>query len=62
MRLKIKTFVELLKNVKPPLVKWLIFHEEMTTSEKWINEARKYLKDYDHNSNVGSGTNVSLLI
>ena len=56
---ELQAFVELLKNVKPPIVNWIIFHkEEMTTSEKWISLARKYLKDYDHNSNVGSGTNV----
>ena len=56
---ELKLFVELLKQIKPPIVNWLIFHkEEMTTSEKWIILARKYLKDYDHNCNVGSGTNV----
>jgi len=56
---ELQVFVELLKQIKPPIVNWLIFNkEEMTTSEKWIILARKYLKDYDHNSNVGSGTNV----
>jgi len=56
---ELQVFVELLKQIKPPIVNWLIFHkEEMTSSEKWIILARKYLKDYDHNSNVGSGTNV----
>jgi D-apionolactonase len=56
---ELKVFVELLKQIKPPIVNWLIFHkEEMTTSEKWIILAQKFLKDYDHNSNVGSGTNV----
>ena len=56
---ELQVFVELLKQIKPPVVNWLIFHkEEMTTSEKWIILARKYLKDYDHNCNVGSGTNV----
>ena len=56
---ELKLFVELLKQIKPPIVNWLIFHkEEMTTSKKWIILARKYLKDYDHNCNVGSGTNV----
>jgi len=56
---ELQLFVELLKQIKPPIVNWLIFHkEEMTTSEKWIILARKYLKDYDHNCNVGSGTNV----
>ena len=56
---ELKLFVELLKQIKPPIVNWLIFHkEEITTSEKWIILARKYLKDYDHNCNVGSGTNV----
>ena len=56
---ELQLFVELLKQIKPPIVNWLIFHkEEMTTSEKWIILAQKYLKDYDHNCNVGSGTNV----
>ncbi len=56
---ELQLFVELLKQIKPPIVNWLIFHKkEMTTSEKWIILARKYLKDYDHNCNVGSGTNV----
>jgi len=56
---ELQVFVELLKQIKPPIVNWLIFHkEEMTTSEKWIILARKYIRDYDHNSNIGSGTNV----
>ena len=35
------------------------FHKgEISTSEKWILLARKYLQNYDYNVKIGSGTNV----
>ncbi len=56
---ELQEFVELLKKIKPPIATWLIFQkEEITTSEKWITLARKYLQNYDHSINIGSGTNV----
>ena len=56
---ELQAFVELLEQIKPPIATWLIFHkEEISTSEKWILLARKYLQNYDYNVKIGSGTNV----
>jgi hypothetical protein len=56
---ELQAFVELLEQIKPPIATWLIFHKgEISTSEKWILLARKYLQNYDHNVKIGSGTNV----
>ena len=56
---ELQAFVELLEQIKPPIATWLIFHkEEISTSEKWILLARKYLQKYDYNVKIGSGTNV----
>ena len=52
-------FIEILEEIKPRITTWLIFHEnEISTSEKWILLCRKYLKEYNHNIEIGSGTNV----
>ena len=56
---ELQEFVKLLEQIKPPIATWLIFHkEEISTSEKWILLARKYLQNYDYNIKIGSGTNV----
>jgi hypothetical protein len=59
---ELKSLVRLLeqmasKGPTPDVCTWLIFHEqEKSTSEKWINLARKYLPDYDPEAKIGSGT------
>ena len=56
---ELQEFVKLLEQIKPPIATWLIFHkEEISTSEKWILLARKYLQNYGYNIKIGSGTNV----
>ena len=56
---ELQEFVKLLEQIKPPIATWLIFHkEEISTSEKWVLLARKYLQNYDYNIKIGSGTNV----
>ena len=56
---ELQKFVKLLEQIKPPIATWLIFHkEEISTSEKWILLARKYLQNYGYNIKIGSGTNV----
>ncbi len=52
-------FVRLLAGIRPPVGRWLIFHEhEATTSERWIRLARARLAAYDPTIPIGSGTNV----
>jgi D-apionolactonase len=51
---------QLIDALKPPVDTWLIFHEkETSTRERWIKLAREYLRDYDPNAKIGSGTNVN---
>ena len=56
---ELQAFVKFLEQIKPPIATWLIFHKgEISTSEKWILLARKYIQNYDYNVKIGSGTNV----
>jgi hypothetical protein len=56
---ELQAFANTLKQVKPPVCTWLIFHEaEKSTSEKWITLARQHLQSYDSSIKIGSGTNV----
>ncbi|MFC1976295.1 hypothetical protein ACFLXQ_07840 [Chloroflexota bacterium] len=56
---ELKAFVSVLKQAKPPVWAWLIFHQaESSTPEKWIKLAREYLADYDPAAKIGSGTNI----
>jgi D-apionolactonase len=56
---ELHALVELLRETKPPVVQWLVFHEkEVSTSPKWIEIAREKLKAFDENIPLGSGTNV----
>ena len=50
---------EVLEKVKPAVCTWLIFHsEEASTSEKWVELARKSLKRYAADAKIGAGTNA----
>ena len=56
---ELQAFVKLLEKIKPPIANFFIFHkEEISTSEKWILLAKKYLQKHDYNVKIGSGTNV----
>ncbi len=45
--------------VRPTVCTWLIFHvAEKSTTEKWVNLARKYLTRYDPEARIGAGTNA----
>ena len=52
-------FFKLLGEINPPIKTFIIYHEdEISTSEKWILLSRKFLKKYNKNIKIGSGTNV----
>lgn len=45
--------------VKPAICRWLVFHvSEESTSEKWVNLARKSLRRYAADAKIGAGTNA----
>jgi hypothetical protein len=56
---ELKTFAELLRDVKPPVARWLVFHTaEQSTTEPWIKMARQSLHNYDPTIPLVSGTNA----
>jgi hypothetical protein len=51
--------VTLLREVKPQVAAWLIFHtREKSTTVRWIALARTALTQYDAHVRIGGGTNV----
>ena len=56
---ELEDFAGLLQEVEPPVLRWLIFHQnEKTTTEPWVNLARRRLAGYDSSARIGAGTNV----
>ena len=56
---ELEDFAGLLQEVEPPVLRWLIFHQnEKTTTEPWVNLARRRLAAYDTSARIGAGTNV----
>lgn len=56
---ELAALADLIQTIKPPVVRWLVFHErEKTTSELWVQLARQALASYDPNALIGAGTNV----
>ena len=48
-----------LQSIKPQVSRWLIFHKaEPSTSEKWVQIARRRLSTFDPKVKIGSGTNA----
>jgi D-apionolactonase len=56
---ELKALVELLNEVRPPVARWLVFHEtEMSTTERWVRLARQYLQQHDPAATIGTGSNA----
>jgi hypothetical protein len=56
---ELKSLIEQLKQVKPAVCTWLVFHvAEKSTSKQWIQLAREFLASYDPTTKIGSGTDV----
>jgi hypothetical protein len=56
---ELRELVEDLKRLRPPLFRALIFHTgEKSTSEKWLQLARRHLTRYDPKAKIGGGTNA----
>ena len=56
---ELAAFVPQLAETNPPLIRWLIFHnEEKTTTAPWIQLARHHLSSYAPHIPIGAGTNV----
>ena len=52
---ELNTFSELVKQLQPPIARYLVFHtSEKSTSAQWIELARRYLSD----AKLGAGTNA----
>ncbi len=50
---------EKLGEINPPLLHWLIFHEdEKSTRAQWVRLAREYLADYGDGIPLGAGTDA----
>jgi hypothetical protein len=57
---ELAALVEVLKEIKPPVFAWLIFHTEAhSTAARWARLARTYLAGYDPNALIGGGTNAN---
>ena len=58
-RLELEGLASLLPEIRPPVLRWLIFHrDEKTTTAQWVSLARQYLADYDTSASIGAGTNL----
>ena len=56
---ELSAFVKEIQKVKPRISTWLLFHlTENSTTEQWVQLARRYLSNYDSEAMIGSGTNV----
>jgi hypothetical protein len=56
---ELNSLVEVLKQVKPTIRQWLVFHvAEKSTRKQWIQLAREFLVSYDPTARIGSGTNI----
>ena len=52
---ELSAFSEIVKQVHPPIARYLIFHtSEMSTSARWVELARRYIPD----AKIGAGTNA----
>ncbi|HVF26601.1 MAG TPA: hypothetical protein VM943_00070, partial [Pyrinomonadaceae bacterium] len=56
---ELKKLRGVLERVSSPVSAWMIFHrDEKVTGAKWIEIARRYLKDYRPGAKIGGGTNL----
>jgi hypothetical protein len=56
---ELRELKEELLRIKPRVCTWLIFHiGESSTSEKWVQLARPFLKEYAPAAKIGTGTNA----
>ncbi len=56
---ELPTLAKLLEELRPPVGRWLIFHErEPVTSAQWVQLAREALANYATTAQIGGGTNV----
>jgi D-apionolactonase len=56
---ELQTFVELLQAVNPAIARWLVFHsDEPSTTERWVETARKHLRHFDSSLPIFTGTNA----
>jgi len=56
---ELTALVALLKILRPPVVRWLIFRQgEKTTTAPWVDLARQHLAAYEPTAPIGAGTNL----
>jgi D-apionolactonase len=56
---RVNDLAEVLRDLRPPIRRWLIFHErESSTDGKWVTAARQSLEEYGDAAPFGAGTNT----